>query len=131
VSVLGRVAPSSDALLRARRFLVDVQHTNGGWGDGDTEPLSTALAILSLCVDGVESDFVALSRGSAYLFRTQQLGDMTPPEARTQGVSVVRTSVPGLIPLYFGSDRIRLGCRRLWGRESPGRLCTLLPLFMN
>lgn len=46
------------------------------------------------------------------------------------GISVVRVLVPGLIPLQFGHDRIRFGCRRLWSREGPGRFCTLLPHFM-
>jgi ribosomal protein S12 methylthiotransferase accessory factor len=57
--------------------------------------------------------------------------DLTPPEMRPYCLSVVRTFVPGLLPLYFGSDHIRLGCRRLWDRQSPGRLCTLLPHFMT
>ncbi|MEO7145899.1 MAG: YcaO-like family protein [Bryobacteraceae bacterium] len=57
--------------------------------------------------------------------------DLTPLGMRPHGLSVVRAFVPGLVPLYFGSDRIRLGCRRLWSRESPGRLCTLLPHFMT
>jgi ribosomal protein S12 methylthiotransferase accessory factor len=45
------------------------------------------------------------------------------------GLSVTRMFVPGLIPMYFGFGNIRLGCRRLWSREGPGRLCTLLPHF--
>ncbi|MEO7145849.1 MAG: prenyltransferase/squalene oxidase repeat-containing protein, partial [Bryobacteraceae bacterium] len=72
VSVLGRVAPSSGALMRARHFLLDAQHTDGGWGDGGSEPLSTALAMLSLSADGIEPEAVALSRGSAYLSQTQR-----------------------------------------------------------
>jgi ribosomal protein S12 methylthiotransferase accessory factor len=56
--------------------------------------------------------------------------DLTPAAMRPHGVSVVCTFIPGLLPMYFGSDHLRLGCRRLWNRESPGRLCTLLPHFM-
>ncbi|MBW4028421.1 MAG: YcaO-like family protein [Acidobacteria bacterium] len=57
--------------------------------------------------------------------------DLTPPSMQACGVSVVRALAPGLIPMYFGYDRLRLGCRRLWMREAPGRLCNLLPHFMS
>jgi ribosomal protein S12 methylthiotransferase accessory factor len=57
--------------------------------------------------------------------------DLTPPIARRFGVWVVRAFVPGLIPMYFGWDQIRFGCRRIWSREAPGRLCNLLPHFMS
>ena len=53
--------------------------------------------------------------------------DITPPPYAAAGVSVVRALVPGLVPLYFGHDRIRLGCRRLVGDDAPGRLVSLLP----
>lgn len=56
--------------------------------------------------------------------------DLTPGETRSCGLFVIRAFVPGLIPMYFGFGNIRLGCRRLWTRESPGRLCTLLPHFV-
>jgi ribosomal protein S12 methylthiotransferase accessory factor YcaO len=48
---------------------------------------------------------------------------------REPGVWITRMFVPGLISMYFGSGNIRLGCRRLWSREGPGRLCTFLPHF--
>lgn len=57
--------------------------------------------------------------------------DITPPMVRPYRISVVRAFVPGLIPMYFGYDRIRFGCRRIWSREAPGRLCNLLPHFMT
>jgi hypothetical protein len=57
--------------------------------------------------------------------------DITPNTVRPRGLSVVRAFVPGLIPLYFGYDRLRFGCQRLWSRKSPGRLCNLLPHFMT
>ncbi len=63
-------------------------------------------------------------------FRIYTCG-LTPPSLKSCGVSVVRAFVPGLIPMYFGFDRIRFGCRRLWTREAPGRLCNLLPHFMT
>jgi ribosomal protein S12 methylthiotransferase accessory factor len=55
--------------------------------------------------------------------------DLTPPELADCGVHVRRVVVPGLIPVHFGHDRLRLGCRRLWAPGAPGRLCTLLPHF--
>jgi ribosomal protein S12 methylthiotransferase accessory factor len=55
--------------------------------------------------------------------------DLTPPELQDCGVHVRRVLVPGLVPVHFGYDRLRLGCRRLWDRHTPGRLCTLLPHF--
>ena len=42
--------------------------------------------------------------------------DITPIALAECGVSVIRILVPGLIPLHFGHDRLRLGCSRL--RES-------------
>jgi ribosomal protein S12 methylthiotransferase accessory factor len=57
--------------------------------------------------------------------------DITPNTVRPLGLSVVRAFVPGLIPLYFGYDRLRFGCQRLWSRKSPGRLCNLLPHFVT
>jgi ribosomal protein S12 methylthiotransferase accessory factor len=55
--------------------------------------------------------------------------NLTPPELESCGVHVRRIVVPGLIPVHFGYNRLRLGCRRLWDVDSPGRLCTLLPHF--
>ena len=46
-----------------------------------------------------------------------------------QRLSAARMFVPGLIPMYFGFDKMRLGCGRLGSLEAPGRLCTLLPHF--
>jgi len=56
--------------------------------------------------------------------------DLTPAEIRSFGVVIERALVPGLIPLNFGYNTIRLGCRRLWSRDAPGRFRTLLPHFM-
>ena len=55
--------------------------------------------------------------------------DLTPIELADCGVHIRRVVVPGLIPIHFGYDRLRLGCRRLWDAVAPGRLCTLLPHF--
>jgi ribosomal protein S12 methylthiotransferase accessory factor len=56
--------------------------------------------------------------------------EITPPPLADAGVHVVRALVPGLVPLYFGLDRARLGCARLTGHAAPGRLATLLPHFL-
>jgi hypothetical protein len=42
---------------------------------------------------------------------------------------VVRAVVPGLIPIHFGSDRLRMACSRLRGASAPGRFQMLLPHF--
>lgn len=57
--------------------------------------------------------------------------DLTPPPLAQGGVHVVRILVPGLIPIHFGYNRLRLGCKRLWAQETPGRLRTMLPHFMT
>lgn len=56
--------------------------------------------------------------------------DITPPALAAHGVCVTRALVPGLVPLSFGADRVRLGCARLVSRAAPGRLATLLPHFL-
>jgi len=57
--------------------------------------------------------------------------DLTPTELAQTGCHVTRVLVPGLVPMHFGMDRIRLGCQRLIGRDAPGRLSTLLPHFLH
>jgi ribosomal protein S12 methylthiotransferase accessory factor len=57
--------------------------------------------------------------------------DLTPAELADCGLHVVRVLVPGLVPVSFGYDRLRLGCRRLTGDTAPGRLSTLLPHFFG
>lgn len=57
--------------------------------------------------------------------------DIAPPQLAGSGLHVVKAIVPGLVPLYFGADRIRLACRRLTGPSAPGRLSTLLPHFLG
>jgi len=57
--------------------------------------------------------------------------DLTPEAVAGTGGHVARVLVPGLVPIHFGVNRIRLGCRRLIGRDAPGRLSTLLPHFMH
>ena len=83
----------------------------------DGEPMSDARAIASL-----------VEMLAAQGFRVYSC-DLTPPLLAQCGVHVRRVIVPGLIPMHFGFNRLRLGCRRLWDSQAPGRLCTLLPHF--
>jgi hypothetical protein len=71
-SVLGRLTPGSEALMRAQSFLYARRHANGGWGDGAPEPLSTALAMLALCAGEIGISATALSAGADYLSQTQR-----------------------------------------------------------
>jgi hypothetical protein len=71
-SVLGRLTPGSEALMRSQRFLCARRHASGGWGEGTPEPLSTALAMLALRAGGIGANAAALSAGSVYLSQTQQ-----------------------------------------------------------
>jgi ribosomal protein S12 methylthiotransferase accessory factor len=57
--------------------------------------------------------------------------DITPKKLADYGIYVVRALVPGLIPIHFGYDRLRIGCRRLWADGYPGRFSTFLPHFMH
>jgi ribosomal protein S12 methylthiotransferase accessory factor len=57
--------------------------------------------------------------------------DITPPVLCDAGVHVVRALVPGLVPLHFGFDRLRLGCERLSSVSGPGRFGQMLPHFIH
>lgn len=72
VSVLGVLAPDSKALDRARAFLLQNQTQDGGWGDGGSDPLSTALAVLALTAQNMPLEEVAIERGINYLVGTQE-----------------------------------------------------------
>jgi squalene-hopene/tetraprenyl-beta-curcumene cyclase len=69
------VSPSSHAVRRAQHFLVDAQRADGGWGDGDTKPLDTALALLALAsvFDNTASEdcLAKAERALAYLRKNQ------------------------------------------------------------
>ncbi|MBF2063171.1 MAG: hypothetical protein IGS39_01870 [Calothrix sp. C42_A2020_038] len=69
--VLSKLTPDSAALRRAANFLFTTQHTDGGWGDDHSEPLSTAFAILALSALGVTEE-TSIKRGINYLISTQQ-----------------------------------------------------------
>lgn len=72
VSVLGVLAPDSKALDRARTFLLQNQGPDGGWGDGRSDPLSTALAVLALTAQNRQLEEGAIERGINYLVGTQE-----------------------------------------------------------
>ncbi len=74
--------------------------------------------------DGGSTAVLAALRASRL---TAYACELTPPELVDTGACVVRVLVPGLVPLSFGHDRLRLGCERLAGPTGPGRLSTLLP----
>ncbi|TMQ14059.1 MAG: hypothetical protein E6J90_03095 [Deltaproteobacteria bacterium] len=69
VAVLASLAPGSEALDRARSFLVSRQLPSGAFGDGEGEPLSTALACLALAQLG---EHRAAARAEQYLIGTQE-----------------------------------------------------------
>lgn len=83
----------------------------------EVAPMSDAQAVASLI------QMLAARGWRAYCY------DLTPPRLASCGVHVRRVIVPGLIPMHFGFSRLRLGCRRLWDTQAPGRLSHLMPHF--
>lgn len=71
VSVLATVTPESSSLKRARHFLLSSQHSDGGWGEKDSEPLSSALAVLGLCAGWTERIADAAAAGCSFLRAAQ------------------------------------------------------------
>jgi ribosomal protein S12 methylthiotransferase accessory factor len=57
--------------------------------------------------------------------------EITPDSLNDTAIHVVRVVVPGLVPLHFGFNGLRLGCERLWNNAGPGRLRQLLPHFLH
>jgi ribosomal protein S12 methylthiotransferase accessory factor len=87
------------------------------WRTGEMAPMSDAHALASLI------QMLVVRGWRPYCY------DFTPPCLASCGVHVRRVIVPGLIPMHFGFSRLRLGCRRLWDSQAPGRLSTLMPHF--
>ncbi|WP_046867894.1 squalene--hopene cyclase [Microvirga massiliensis] len=91
-----RVDPHSQAMRRAVRWLLQIQNTDGGWGeDGDSYRLDyrgyepapstasqSAWALLGLMAAG-EIDHPAVMRGIGYLMRTQGPDGFWPEERFT------------------------------------------------
>ena len=77
-AVLQAVTPQSAALGRARRFLVEDQRPDGGWGEGEAAPLPSALALLALNAAGAGGEDAAIERGIRYLTVTQQADGRWP-----------------------------------------------------
>lgn len=63
--LLAAVHPAEDVLGRAAAFLRTTQRADGGWGDGESTALETALALLGLRAVGEDGE--AVDRGFAYL----------------------------------------------------------------
>jgi ribosomal protein S12 methylthiotransferase accessory factor len=87
-----------------------------------------------------EMDVPALTSSEALALALQSLAsrgfraytcEITPGILDDTAMHVARVLVPGLVPLHFGFDRLRLGCERLWNNAGPGRLRQLLPHFLH
>ncbi len=70
VRIIKAVKPGSPSLKRAEEFLINSQNYDGGWGDIGSDPLNTALALLSLSFLG-SSSYETYIRGIKYLCLTQ------------------------------------------------------------
>ncbi|HWU89461.1 MAG TPA: hypothetical protein VN253_19505 [Kofleriaceae bacterium] len=93
VAVLAALAPDSAALDRARSFLLSRQLPNGAFGEGEGEPLSTALACLALAQLGERR---AATHAQSYLLRVQEPDGGFPP--------VIWISFPSMDgPVDYGS----------------------------
>jgi hypothetical protein len=71
LSVLRPISPASPALNGAGDFLLSSQWAEGGWGERNPEPLSTALALLALCVSDTQHAEHSIERGRKFLGATQ------------------------------------------------------------
>jgi squalene-hopene/tetraprenyl-beta-curcumene cyclase len=72
VSAISVLSPSSEALGRARAFLLRSQREDGSWGEGWSDPLATALSVLALTALGMQLEDEAIERGITYLVGTQE-----------------------------------------------------------
>jgi ribosomal protein S12 methylthiotransferase accessory factor len=86
----------------------------------------SAVRSVGMAADPLEAVLDVLGRSGYRTFAC----DITSPRLARCGIVVMRVFVPGLIPLHFGHDRLRLGCARLWQSAGGGRLATLLPHFL-
>ncbi|SDS74220.1 prenyltransferase/squalene oxidase repeat-containing protein [Actinopolymorpha singaporensis] len=72
VSVLAELLPGHEAIAHARRFLYARQNPDGSWGEGQPDPLDTALALLGILESGSAKDSEApVNRGLDALVRSQ------------------------------------------------------------
>ena len=70
VRIIKAIKPDSPTLKKAKKFLLNSQNFDGGWGDLGSDPLNTALALLSLSL--LESqNHECYIKGISYLFSTQ------------------------------------------------------------
>lgn len=67
------VRSGSSVIHKAVRFLKNSQRSDGGWGfTGNSDPLSTALALLTLALTSKRRNRDAIERGAIYLMETQE-----------------------------------------------------------
>lgn len=70
VRIIKEIKPDSPALSKAEDFLISSQNYDGGWGELGSDPLSTALTLLSLSLLESKKQKCYLN-GISYLFSTQ------------------------------------------------------------
>jgi len=73
VSVLNCLVPEHDVVRRARTFLLQSQRLDGSWGEGGSDALATALAIMALTTMGMRPEDTIIERGVTYLIDTQEI----------------------------------------------------------
>jgi len=69
LTVLNVIAPKSESIIRAQRFIIDAQNDDGGWGDNISNPLETAFALLSLSLKPTFHENIL--KGITYLVQSQ------------------------------------------------------------
>jgi radical SAM protein with 4Fe4S-binding SPASM domain len=72
LSLLSAINSGPDAIERARRFLCNSQMPDGGWGNKASDPLSTALGLLSLST--ITGCLEEKQKGAAWLASAQATG---------------------------------------------------------
>jgi squalene-hopene/tetraprenyl-beta-curcumene cyclase len=93
VRLLREALPNSPGVGMARNFLIDTQRPDGGWGEGETNPLQTAFATLGFaCVAQHARGNEVISAGIRHLLETQSSSGAWPASefirldrARTRG----------------------------------------------
>jgi hypothetical protein len=82
VCCLAKVDPHNPALERARCALLAMQNRDGGWGNEESDPLSTSFAILTLGTAGASAGIGAPASATTYLVTTQERDGGWPSSVR-------------------------------------------------
>jgi squalene-hopene/tetraprenyl-beta-curcumene cyclase len=69
VDALRTIDPSSISIFKAGNYLIDVQNRDGGWGEETSNPIDTALALLSLSKNSDSHN--TQQKGISYLIQKQ------------------------------------------------------------